>query len=185
MWTRLVGMLVTAAGAAMAFGCSLPRLEVPAVVIEDKVFTVTPASVQPKAGIVTDEVADMKVAEGIEKGSGSVVSPAKLTEKLKLRNSSTDQTIRFIGGRIQFIDAQGQPIKVEEKRIEPTLRFSSYGGAERLDPGQEATQSVDVEFPAEALKEKRLKEIRIEFAYIPSPYREETVNFAVSIGAGK
>jgi len=44
---------------------------------------------------------------------------------------------------------------------------------------------VDVEFPAEALKAKRLKEIRLAFAYIPSPFRAETVNFAVSIGAGK
>ena len=137
MWTRLVGMLVTAAGAAMAFGCS-SRLEVPAVVIEGKVFTVTPASVQPKAGIVTDEVADMKVAEGIEKGSGSVVSPAKLTEKLKLRNSSTDQTIRFFEGKIQFIDAQGQPIRNDEKRIEPTVKRPTYGATERLDPGQDA-----------------------------------------------
>jgi len=42
-----------------------------------------------------------------------------------------------------------------------------------------------VEFPAEALKAKMLKEIRLEFTYIPSSYREETVNFAVSIGAGK
>jgi len=142
-------MLVTAAGAAMAFGCSLPRLEVPAVVIEDKVFTVTPASVQPKAGIVTDEVADMKVAEGIEKGSGSGVSPAKLTEKLKLRNSSTDQTIRFIGGRIQFIDAQGQPIRNDEKRIEPTVKRPTYGATERLDPGRDAPKPWNVDFPAE------------------------------------
>jgi len=117
MWTRLVGMLVTAAGAAMAFGCSLPTLEVPAAVIEDKVFTATPASVQPKAGIVTDEVADMKVTEPIEKGSGSVVSPAKLTGELKLRNSSTDQTVRFFEGKIQFIDTQGQPIRSDEKQI--------------------------------------------------------------------
>jgi len=110
-------MLVTAAGAAMAFGCSLPTLEVPAAVIEDKVFTATPASVQPKAGIVTDEVADMKVTEPIEKGSGSVVSPAKLTGELKLRNSSTDQTVRFFEGKIQFIDTQGQPIRSDEKQI--------------------------------------------------------------------
>ena len=99
MWTRLVGMLVTAAGAAMAFGCSLPRLEVPAAVI------------------VTGEVADMKVTEPIEKGSGSVVSPAKLTGELKLRNSSTDQTVRFFDGKIQFIDTQGQPIRSDEKQI--------------------------------------------------------------------
>ena len=83
MWTRLVGMLMTAAGAAMAFGCSLPRLEVPAAVIEDKVFAATPPSAQLKAWIVTGEVADMKVTEPIEQGSGSVVSPAKLTEAEK------------------------------------------------------------------------------------------------------
>jgi hypothetical protein len=34
-------------------------------------------------------------------------------------------------------------------------------------PGQEATQAVDVEFPAAALKAKSLKEIRLELAYIP------------------
>jgi len=44
---------------------------------------------------------------------------------------------------------------------------------------------LDVEFPAAALKVKKLKEIRLELAYIPSAYREETVNFIVSISAGK
>ena len=38
------------------------------------------------------------------------------------------------------------------------------------DPGQEASQPLDVDFPAEALKAKKLKEIRLELAYIPSPY---------------
>ena len=134
MWTRLVGMLVTAAGAAMAFGCSLPSLEVPAAVIEDKVLAATPASVQLKAWIVTGEVADMKAAEPIEKGSGSIVSPAELT---KPRNSSTDQTVRFFEGKIQFIDTQGQPIGSDEKQIEPAIKFQTYA-SERLDPGQGA-----------------------------------------------
>ena len=134
MWTRLVRMLVTAAGAAMAFGCSLPSLEVPAAVIEDKVLAATPASVQLKAWIVTGEVADMKVTEPIEKGSGSIVSPAELT---KPRNSSTDQTVRFFEGKIQFIDTQGQPIRSDEKQIEPTIKFQTYA-SERLDRGQDA-----------------------------------------------
>jgi hypothetical protein len=134
MWTRLVGMLVTAAGAAMAFGCSLPSLEVPAAVSEDKVLAATPASVQLKAWIVTGEVADMKVTEPIEKGSGSIVSPAELT---KPRNSSTDQTVRFFEGKIQFIDTQGRPIGSGEKQIEPTIKFQTYA-SERLDPGQDA-----------------------------------------------
>lgn len=40
--------------------------------------------------------------------------------------------------------------------------------------------------PRRALGEaNKLKEIRLELAYIPSPFREETVNFTVSIGGGK
>jgi uncharacterized membrane protein YeaQ/YmgE (transglycosylase-associated protein family) len=149
--------------------------------IEDKTYTVTPAAMAVKAGIVTGEVTDMKVTERVEQGSGRVVSPAKLTAKVVLKNSSTNQTVRLVAGKIQYIDAQGQPIKLEDTRTEPTLKFASYG-SDRLDPGQEATQSLDVDFPAEALKAKMLKEVRLELAYIPSPYHEETVRFIVSIG---
>ena len=123
----------------------------------------------------------MKVTERVEKGSNRIVSPAKLTGTLKLKNSSKDQAVRLVGGKILYIDAQGQPIKLEATRTEPTIKFATYG-ADRLDPGQDATQSVDVDFPAQALKAKTLKEIRLELAYIPSPYKEETVNFTVSIG---
>jgi len=154
------------------------------VVIEDKVYTVTPASVNVKAGIVTGEVTELKVTERVEKGSDRVVSPAKLTGTLKLKNTSANQTVRLVAGKIQYIDAQGQVIKLEESRTDPTIKFATYG-SERLDPGQDATQSLDVDFPAAALKAKKLKEIRLELAYIPSPFKEETVNFTVSIGAGK
>ena len=179
MWTWVGVMMVTTAVAVMTLGCS--QQSGTAVMIEDKVYTVTPASVKVKAGIVTGDVTEMKVTERVEKGSGRIISPAKLTGMLKLKNSSKDQAVRLVGGKIQYIDAQGQPIKLEGTRTEPTIKFATYG-SERLDPGQDATQSVDVEFPAEALKAKKLKEIRIELAYIPSPYKEETVNFTVSIG---
>ena len=140
----------------------------------------TPASVTVKAGIVTGEVTEMKVTERVEKGSGRVVYPARLTGKVVLKNSSRDQTVRLIEGKIQHIDAQEQAIKLEATRTEPTIKFATYG-AERLDPGQEATQSLDVDFPAEALKAKKLNEIHLELAYIPSPYKEETINFTVVI----
>ena len=179
MW-KWVGVTSAAtAGAAMTLGCS--QQPSGTAVIEDKTYTVTPASVKLKAGIVTGEVTEMKVTERVEKGSGRVVSPAKLTGPLKLKNSSANQTVRLVAGKIQYIDAQGQPIRLVEGRTEPLIKFATYG-AERLDPGQDATQSLDVDFPAEALKAKKLKEIRLELAYIPSPYKEETVNFTVSIG---
>ena len=182
--SRWIGLTIL--GGAMAVitaGCSQGP-PATAAVIEDKTYTVTPASVKVQAGIVTGEVTEMKVTERVEKGSARVVAPAKLTGTLKLKNTSANQTVRLVAGKIQYIDAQGQPIKLEGTRTEPTLKFATYG-SERLDPGQDATQSLDVEFPAEALKAKKLKEIRLELAYIPSPYREETVNFTVSIGEGK
>ena len=180
MW-KWVGVTIAAtAVAAMSLGCS-QQPSGTAAVIEDKVYTVTPASVTVKAGIVTGDVTEMKVTERVEKGSDRIVSPAKLTGKLVLKNSSTNQTVRLVAGKIQYIDTQGQPIKVSETQTEPTIKFATYG-AEQLGPGQDATQSLDVDFPAEALKAKKLKEIRLELAYIPSPYKEETVNFTVAIG---
>jgi hypothetical protein len=92
--------------------------------------------------------------------------------------------VRLVEGKLLYIDAQGQPMKLEAARTEPIVKFATYG-TERLDPGQETTQTLDAEFPVEALKAKKLKEIRLELAYIPSPFREETVNFTVSIGGGK
>jgi len=178
MW-KWVGVIMVTMVAAVSLGCSQPSGT--AVMYEDKVYTVTPASVQVKAGIVTGEVTEMKVTERIEKGSDRVVAPAKLTGKLKLKNSSKDQAVRLMTGKLLYIDAQGQPIKVGEGRTEPFLKLATYG-AETLDPGQEATNSVDVDFPADALKAKKLKEIRLELAYIPTSYKTETINFAVAIG---
>jgi hypothetical protein len=179
MW-KWVGVMMVTAVAAMTLGCS-QQSSGPQVVIEDKVYTVTPASVEVKAGIVTGQVTEMKVTERVEKGSDRLVAPAKLTGKLVLKNSSTNQSVRLITGKLLYIDAQGQPIKIGEGRTEPLLKLATYG-AETLDPGQEATQTVDVDFPADALKAKKLKEIRLELAYIPSPFKEESVTFTVVIG---
>jgi uncharacterized membrane protein YeaQ/YmgE (transglycosylase-associated protein family) len=152
-----------------------------AAVIEDKSYTVTPPSLHVKAGIVAGEVVDMKVMERVEKGSDRIVSLAKLTAILRLKNTSTNQTVRLVTGKLRYVDGKGQPIKLEDGRTEPTVKFAS-SSSDRLDPGQETTEALDVDFPAEALKAATLKEIRLELAYITSPYREETVHFPVTIG---
>lgn len=152
-----------------------------AAVIEDKSYTVTPPTLHVKAGIVTGEVVDMKVMERVEKGSDRVVSLAKLSAILRLKNTSTNQTVRLVTGKLRYVDGKGQPIKLEDARPEPTVKFAS-ASSDRLDPGQETTEAMDVDFPAEALKAGTLKEIRLELAYITSPYREETVHFPVTIG---
>jgi hypothetical protein len=160
------------------------RETVEEVVVEDRSYPVTPASMTVKTGMITGEVIELKVTERVEKGSERVVSPARLTGQLRLENTSANRTVRLVEGRVLFIDAQGQRIRLEAARIDPIIRFTTYGN-ERLNPGEGASQALDVEFPVEALKASRLKEIRLELAYISSPFREETVNFVVSIGAGR
>jgi len=183
-WRWGLGAALVALVAWLTLG-PVQQPEATATPIEERTYAVKPASLNVKAGIVSGELTELRVTERVEKGSDRIVTAAKLTGTLRLKNTSANQTVRLLEGKLLYIDPKGQPIKLEAARTDPTFKFTAYGSSERLDPGQEAIQPLDVEFPAEALKPKGLKEIRLEFAYIPSPYREETVNFAVSIGPGK
>lgn len=165
----------------VVFGCS-QQASVPVVAVEDKDYAVNPPSVKVNAGILIGEITEMKVMERVEKESGKVVAPARLTGKLSLKNSSADQTVRLIDGSIQYVNTDNQLMKVEDKRTETSLKFSSYGGNERLDPGQSASQSINVDFPAEALKANSLKGIRLDVVYIPSAFKEQSLSFNVSVG---
>jgi hypothetical protein len=177
-----VACAMAAALAASTLGCSPPQA-VAAPAINDKIYTVTPASLIVRTGVLSGEVTDMKVTERVEEGSGRVTSPAKLTGKLVLRNTSADQSVRLVDAKILYIDTQGNPIKLEKDRTEPTIKVTpSYGSSDRLDPGQNTTQAVDVDFPVAALKAKNLKDIRVDLSYIPSQFKEEKLSFAVSIG---
>ncbi len=173
-----------AVAAAMTTAACTPQPVTPVAAVKDRYYTVAPDAMKVRTGIVSGELTEMKVMERVEEGSGKVTTPAKLTGKLVLRNVSPDQSVHMLAGKIVYVDMQGKPIALEDNRTVPTIKMSSqYGSSEqRIDPGQDISQAIDAEFPLEALKAKRLKDIRIEFSYVPSPYREEVLNFAVSIG---
>jgi len=109
-----------------------------------------------------------------------VVNAPKLSGTLRLKNTSEDQTARLIEGRIDYLDAQGAQIPLAKERDAPTFRLYSYQ-TDRLDPGMETTQSIDVPFPAAALNDRKLRDVRLELAYIPSPYKEDSVDLPVSV----
>jgi hypothetical protein len=181
--SSLIAVAVTAALAVtLTTGCSQqPTAAVAA--ISDKSYSVTPDSLKVKSGIVAGELTEMKVTERVEAGSGKVTTPAKLSGKLVLKNVSTDQSVRLIGAQVQYIDMAGKLIEMEDKRSAPSIKVgSSYNSNDRLDPGQDTTQSIDAEFPVAALKAKNLREIRLALTYTPTAYKMETLNFAVSIG---
>ena len=172
---------IAAAAAALA-ACTPPSSTTQAPVLTDKLYAVTPPEMKVKAGILTGELTEMKIVERVEEGSGRVDTPARLTGKLVLTNVSPDQAVRLVGGNVVYIDMQGKSIPLEENRTAPVLKVSGYGTPERLDPGQEAKQDVEAEFPAAALKDKRLKEIRVDLKYIPSAYRQESMHFGIAVG---
>jgi len=173
--------LAAAVLAATSAACTPPPAQ-KGPTVSDKTYAVKPDALTVKGDLLSGALTEMKVVERVEDGSGRIDQPARLTGKLVLTNVSKDQSVRLVGGRVLYIDMQGRPIPLEDKRAEPTLKVSqSYGSQERLDPGQDASQPVEADFPAEALKMKRLKEIRLELLYIPSAYRQETMNFGVSI----
>jgi uncharacterized membrane protein YeaQ/YmgE (transglycosylase-associated protein family) len=150
--------------------------------VQDKTYTVTPPATKIQTGIVLAELADLKVTERVEEGSGTIVTPAKLTGRLVLTNTSRDQTVRLVSGKLRYVDAAGRPIMVEDTRTQPTIKFAA-SGSERLDPGQEVTESLEVEFPASALTASTLKAIHVDLVYIPAAYREASARFGVAIGA--
>jgi hypothetical protein len=173
--------IASAVFAAVTVGCTPPQASKSAAV-NDKTYAVTPGAITVKGSLLSGALTEMKVVERVEEGSGRIDQPARLTGKLVLKNVSPDQSLRVLGGKLLYIDMQGKPIPLEDKRTEPTLKASnSYGSQERLDPGEDASQPVEAEFPVAALKAKRLKEIRLELQYIPSAYKQETMNFGVSI----
>ena len=171
--------IASAVFAAMSLGCT-PQPASKSAAVNDKVYALTPAGLTVKGSVLSGALTEMKVVERVEDGSGRIDQPARLTGKLVLTNVSKDQSLNVLGGKLLYIDAQGKPIPLEDKRTEPTLKVSN-GSADRLDPGQDATQQVEAEFPVAALQMKRLKEIRLELLYIPSAYKQETMNFGVSL----
>ena len=182
-WMRASVALVSASAAAMLLAGCTPPQQPAAAEINDKLYSVTPDAMTVSAGILSGQLTEMKVVERVEQGSGRVAEPAKLSGKLVLTNLSKDQSVRLVGGKILYMDAQGQPIALESDRAEPLLKLApAYGSTDRLDPGQDATHTLDVEFPVEALKAKKLKDIRLGLVYLPAPYKEGTLDFPVSIG---
>jgi uncharacterized membrane protein YeaQ/YmgE (transglycosylase-associated protein family) len=181
LWRWGLGASIVAGILWMALSPNVPPVAT-AAAVQDKTYTVTPSSTKVQTGIVAAELTDMKVTERVEDGSGRIVTPAKLTGRLVLTNTSRDQAVRLVSGKLRYIDGTGRPIKLEDTRTEPTIKFSA-SGTERLDPGQEATESLDVDFPVSALTGSTLKAIYMDLVYIPSAYREASARFGVAIGA--
>lgn len=169
--------------AALAWGlaaCGQGSQQAAGPEIVETSFALTPATAPVRAAFLAGNLQDMKVTQREEKGSGRMVDPPKLSATLRLKNTSEDQAARLLSGKIEYADADGKAISLAEGRGDTSFKFYSYQ-MDRLDPGMETTQTLEVPFPAAALKGERLKDIRLELSYIPTPYKEEIVTIQVSV----
>src|SRR5574341_743208 len=135
---------------------------------EEKPFPLKPQSLPVKVSFLLGELQELKVKEQIERGTGKIREAPELRGMLKLKNTSSDQAVRLLWGRIQYVDADGKIMPLAKEQGNASFTFSSYQ-TEGLDPGMETSQYVDVPFPAAALQGKSLQDIRLELSYIPTP----------------
>ena len=148
--------------------------------IDEKRVVLSPPSATLAIGVLKGKLSDMSVVQRVNAETGEVVSPPQLRATLALENSSEDQAVRVVAGRVGYLDKSGAKIALAEGRGEPTIQIYGYSG-DRLDPGGTATHQLDVPFPAAALAGSRLAEVKVDLTYIPMPYRHEAGRAAVSV----
>ncbi len=78
------------------------------------------------------------------------------------------------------MDAKGQVIPVAKDRGDASFTFSAYE-TQRLDPGKETSQTIDIPFPRAGLQAGEIHAIRLDLNYLPTAYRAQSVDYPVSL----
>ncbi len=145
----------------------------------EKTFTL--ASNTPlKVDFLSAQLQGLTITERIDPTTKQVVDRPELRGTLKLTNDSKDQSARLLGGSLVFLDAKGQVIPIAKDRGDTSFTFSAYE-TQRLDPGKETSQMIDVPFPVAGLQATEIHSIRVELNYLPSAYRAQSVDYPVSL----
>jgi hypothetical protein len=145
----------------------------------EKSYTLV-SSAPMKVDFLTGQFEGLTITERIDPKTNDVVDRPELRGTLKLKNDSKDQSARLLGGSLVFLDAKGQVIPVGKDRGDTSFTFSAYE-TQRLDPGKETSQMIDVPFPRAGLKAGEIHSIRLDLNYLPSVYRAQSVDYPVSL----
>jgi len=145
----------------------------------EKSYTLV-SSAPMKVDFLTGQFEGLTITERIDPKTKNVVDRPELRGTLKLKNESKDQSARLLGGSLVFLDAKGQVIPVAKERGDTSFTFSAYE-TQRLDPGKETSQTIDVPFPRAGLEASAIHSIRLDLNYLPSAYRAQSVDYPVSL----
>lgn len=146
----------------------------------DKTISLKPASATVRVAFLAGQLQDLRVSEEVEASTGKVVDPPLLHATLKLKNVSGDQAARLISGKLQYLGPDGEPIQLAADRRDTGFTLNTYQ-TDRLDPGMQTSEEIEVPFPTAALEKGTLHEIRLDLTYTPMPYKDESVTIPVSV----
>ena len=151
----------------------------PAAAVKTRTFGVNVATTPLRLGFLAAEFSNLSVVDEVREASGEVVAPPKLRGTLKVKNVSEDRAARLVSGTVRYLGRDGRTIALASGREAPTFTFYSYG--DRVDPGKETTVSIDVPFPAAAMKATPLDDLQLELTYVPTPFVREAVTTPATI----
>ncbi len=170
--------------AVLALGlaaCSQQQGQTSTATVQPVEKSYTLASDAPmKVDFLTGRFEGLTITERIDPKTKNVVDRPELRGTLKIKNDSKDQSAQLLGGNLVFLDAKGQVIPVAKDRGDTSFTFSAYE-TQRLDPGKETSQTIDVPFPVAGLQASEIHSIRLDLNYLPSAYRAQSVDSPVSL----
>jgi len=146
----------------------------------EKTFALKPNSAIVQVAFLAGQLQNLRVSEQVAANTGKVVDPPLLHATLKLKNVSADQAARLISGKLQYLGPDGKPILPAEDRRDTGFTFDTYQ-TNRLDPGMQTSQEIEVPFPGAALENNALQDIRLELTFTPLPYKQESVTVPISV----
>jgi len=146
----------------------------------EKDFSLNPNKTAVKVDFLEGQLRDLRVSERVEQNGGKVVAPPMLHATLTLKNVSTDQTARLISGKLEYLGPDGKPMLPAEGRRDTGFSFEGYQ-TDRLDPGKETSQDIEVPFPKAALEGRALRDVQLDLTFAPAPYKVQSVTVPVSV----
>jgi len=181
-WVGRIGFLASAALVLAVTACSQQSGQSTSAANQpvEKTFKLMPAEATMTMDFLAGELQDLTVTERVDPKTGALVDRPELRGTLKLKNVSKDQSAQLVAAKLTFLDAKGQVIPLGKDRGDDSISFESFG-TQRLNPGQDTSQTIDLPFPSAGLKPDDLHTVHLGLTYLPSQYREQSANYTVSL----
>jgi hypothetical protein len=152
----------------------------PAPSFEVRTVALRPARIPVATASLAGDLESLTVISRVDKKTGKLVDSPDLRAKLRLRNTTVDQSLRLLSGTVEYTGADGAQIPLAKDQGSSDFSFFPEQQDDVL-PGHAMSQVIRVPFPAAALKANTLRNIRLHLTYRATPYMNETVDNPVTL----